>query len=181
MPWFQKYNSYREPSLVAPSISRRILNIHIYIYMYTCMQYVPVSGPFPSLQQRLISWNPNMWINQSLPIYIMPSIFFFPNQWKQTNLSIVMYAAALFLTSASPARCRGLAGNCCVSSLSQFASLTPWLLSTIVTYLASSRSRTLRRLESPAKGNSEKHVRVNLQKRSRPCAAAVSHKAIALI
>jgi hypothetical protein len=54
-------------------------------------------------------------------------------------------------------------------------------LSTVVTYLASSRSWTLLWLESPAKGNPEKHVRVNIQKRSRPCAAAISHKAIALI
>jgi hypothetical protein len=55
--------------------------------MYTCMQvqYVLVSGPFPSLQQRPISWNPNRWINRmSLPIYIrLPLslvVFFTTNQ-----------------------------------------------------------------------------------------------------
>jgi hypothetical protein len=45
--WIQKYNPYHEPPLVAPSTSRRILNIHI--YMYTCMQvqYVLAPALFP--------------------------------------------------------------------------------------------------------------------------------------
>jgi hypothetical protein len=83
--------------------------------------------------------------------------------------------------AVAPAQCRGLAVTV---ALPPSLNLHRWHrdpLSTVVTYFASSMGQTLLRLESPAKGNPQMHVWVNLQKRSRPCAAAVSHRAIALI